>query len=66
MYQRKHEYLIDTKFNIDKYDNRWYNNHVFHEKYGVLLYPTADKTMSKRSEFVLHDEIIMDSNEGSN
>jgi len=65
MYQCKHDYLVDTKINIDKYDNRWYNNHAFHEIHGVFIYPTADITMLNRSEFVIHDEIIINSNEGS-
>ena len=65
MYQCKHEYLVDTKFNIDKYDNRWYNNHAFHEIHGVFIYPTSDIIMLNRSEFVIHDEIIINSNEGS-
>ena len=73
-HQCEHEYLIDGKFILSKWDNRWYNNHVFQEMYPSLSSPlVVTKYSDTNTEFLpydisdmlntaTHDEILINDN----
>ena len=55
-HQCEHEYLIDGKFILSKWNHRWYNNHVFQEMCPSLSFIFAvSKHSDTNAEFLPYD-----------